>query len=518
MTASAWALSYPFQGVESQLTNLNFTAYAQKTPARKLKIAVLDSGFYGVQNEIGKTLPASTVYIPGPLAAPADLKNDHGLHMAQILVDFMTQNGKAPQFTPELYLYNVFGFTNFQAAVSDLVNKHVDLVLYSEVWQYGGNNDGTGFINAEVSRATDAGVVWVNAAGNFATSTYNTFIQTTEENWVVLPNENRALKVICPANPQNKCNWKIVLSWNDFKDDVNLGTSKDLDLALTDDLLNIVQSSSLKQSKDPNESRPGFSKYPREIIETSVKPGVYLLRVKDQSQNFSSRDQLRITVDGDFVVMPTHDVTENLLNPADNDSVVTVGASDSDRSSVSESLNKPDLFAPSSLLFTGNEYRGSSNSAAIVAAGFGVLKSLNADLSKEDLIRQTRGAPRLWLASDLTTSQLGFRPTGNCFQPLMLQNLPKHLQAVLDRGGVFVQTTAGVRILFPNDPLALTSGLQRSFVTDVVLATAQGYKVIPRNSAYNDPTAAEVFQRPIDATICSVPLGLSKFFALPNAH
>jgi len=516
-STQAMALTSPFQGVDSSLANLNFTQVAQKTPVKKLKIAILDQGFFGVQNEIGKTLPANTVFKAGPVTNPADLKNDHGVHMAQILVSFMTDNGKAPQFTPDLLLYNVFGYTNFQAAIDDLIKQHVDLVLYSEVWQYGGNFDGTGFIDEQVTRATDAGITWVNAAGNFALTTYNSKIETGDENWVQLPNENHALKIICPKNPVGKCNWKIVLSWNDFKDNINNGTNKDLDLALTDDLLNVIQTSSLIQSNDPNESRPGYSKYPREIIEASVKPGVYLLRVKDRSENFSDNDRLRISVDGDFVQMPNRDVNETLLTPADNDDVITVGASDSDRSSQSVSMGKPELFAPSSLTMNGVEYRGSSNSAAIVAAGMGVLKSLNPNLSREDLISKSRGAARLWNPSQLTLAQLGFGPTGNnCFQPLSLPNLPAYLQAVLDRGGQFVQTTAGARIMTPFDPAQLTAGLNRTFYNDVILSTQSGYKVIPRNSTYNDSSAAEVFQRPADAMICGVLSGQSKFFSLPT--
>src|SRR5690606_25780032 len=165
---------------------------------------------------------------------------------------------------------------------------------------------------------------------------------------------------------------------------------KDLDIALTDDFLNIIQSSSLKQSADPKENRPGYSKYPREIIAAEIKTGSYLLRVKNRSSNFSKKDRLRITVDGDGITMPSYSPGESLLNPADNASVITVGASDSDRSSISLSLGKPDLLAPSSIRLTsGEEYRGSSNSAAIVAAGLALLKSEDTTLTRKELLQRT---------------------------------------------------------------------------------------------------------------------------------
>jgi hypothetical protein len=181
-------------------------------------------------------------------------------------------------------------------------------------------------------------------------------------------------------------------------------------------------------------------------------------------------------------------------------------------------MNKPELYAPSSLTLKGTEYRGSSNSAAIVAAGMGILKSLNPSLSREELISKSRGAARLWNPSQLTTAQLSFGATGdNCFQPLSIPNLPTYLQAVLDRGGMFVQTTAGARIMTPFDPASL-AGLTRTFINDVILATQTGYKVIPRNASYSDSSAAEVFQRPADSKICGVLTGRSKYFSLPDLN
>lgn len=503
--AAESSAQHTFKNIEILKSSLGFTKYYNlPNQSKALKIAVLDKGFSGLEKELS-SLPPQTQYIVGPVTPPADFNSEHGLRMAQIMTALLTDSLKATERLPELYLYNVFGFTNFKFAIDDLIAKKVDIVLYSEVWEYGGNFDGSGFINEQVNRATSQGILWVNAAGNFDLTTYNTNIKTIEDNWVALPNQNNSLTLKCLA--KESCQIKAVLSWNDFKNDVNLGTAKDLDFALTDDLLNIVQTSSLIQSTDPNENRPGYSKYPREIIIAKLKPGTYFLRVKNRSLNFTDKDLLRITVDGDFVEMPSHTVGESLLNPADNPSVITVGAWDSNRSSVSFKTNKPDLFTTSSIIFEdGREYRGSSNSAAIVAAALALQKQQNPNHTKEQLLTKIT---RLfsWDHGFLSLNQLAFTYTGyGCFVEADPNfNLPDYVKAGLSAGGVLVQTTQAYRIMLPFDPLELAPHLRRNFINDMVVMTQDGgIQVYPRYG-YVPPGSVELFQRPIEAGLCHAP-------------
>lgn len=503
----------PFSNLDSLKSSLGFSEYYEKAnKGRKIKIAVLDKGFTGYEKEIGKTLPADTRYFAGPVATPADLKVEHGLRMAQILTAFMTDDMTADQWEPELTLYNVFGYTNFKTAIDDIIENKIDLVLYSEVWEYGGNFDGTGFINEQVTRATKNGVIWVNAAGNFGLTTYNSKIETLDESWVRLPDQNNALAIRCDAKKGKKCPLKIVLSWNDFKNDVNLGTNKDLDMALTDDMLNIKESSSLKQTTENADDKPGYSKYPREIIQAEVSAGTYYIRVKNRSKNFKDRDRLRITVDGENVTMPSHSTDETLLNPADNTTVITVGASDSDRSSTSRRLGKPDITAPSSIeLSKGGEYRGSSNSAAIVAAGLGLLKSSKPKWSRKDLLeRVTSGqgsgsgsnSGSISIGQGLPLQALGFLPTGrNCFEPAMME-VPPYLYEAIRNGGDLVMTTASVRVIVPFDPIRLAPYLRRVQANDMIVALPQGgYGIFPRYG-YVVPGAVEIFQTPQGTCLC----------------
>lgn len=506
----------PFSNLANIQRGLGFSKYySQENGGRRLRVAVLDKGFYGYEKELGQTLPTNTRYVPGPIANPEDMKVEHGLKMAQILVGLMTNDLKATQWMPELTLYNVFGFSNFKAAIDDIIAKKVDLVLYSEVWEYGGNFDGAGFINNEINRATRNGVIWVNAAGNFALTTYNSKITTLADDWVKLPDQNNALSLRCEVK-SGTCPVKIVLSWNDFKSDVELGTDKDLDVALTDDLLNIVQSSALKQSSDPKEARPGYSKYPREIISAELSSGNYFIRVKNRSKNFGDNDQLRITVDGEGIVMPSHSVGETILNPADNNSVITVGASDSDRSSFSFERDKPDLLAPSSLrLADKKEFRGSSNAAAIVAAGFGILKSQEPRMTRKDLLEAAVTTKGNWNTPGLSLNLLGFMPTGSgCFVDVKYDPIPDYIQDAVGRGGVLVQTTAAIRVMVPFDPILLAENLKRAFMNDMIVALPSGGYAVYSRQAPIPSGAVEIFQRPLEAGLCISRLPMTKSFHL----
>jgi hypothetical protein len=494
-----------FKNISSLQKSLGFqNYYSSSRRGRPLKVAVFDKGFEGYKAQIGRTLPANTVYIPGPVAPPPDLKTEHGLRMAQILTALATNDLQDNSVIQEFYLYNVFGFSNFKAAVDDAIRRHVDVISYSEVWEYGGNQDGRGFINAQVSRATAAGITWVNAAGNFELTTYNGAIKTGKDDWVQLPDQNQALSLRCKAAKNQVCRAKVVLSWNDFKDDVEKGTNKDLDLALTDDMLNVLQASSLQQSTESKEERAGFSKYPREILMAELKPGPYLLRVKDRSHNFTSQDRLRITVDGEQITMPSRSRGESISNPADNKSVITVGALDSDRSSTSQRLGKPDILTASSVVLQdGTEFRGSSNATAIVAAAVVRARFQNPELRRNADILKTISYRYDWESGGLSLRDLYFGPTQeNCFREYEWPEAPEYVRQVLYRGGVLVETTQGLRIMVPFDPLLLTQRRRRLYENDMILLLPDGRYDVRRRGGPAPEGSSEVFQRPLEAGLC----------------
>ena len=405
--ASAMSLAAEVVDIEKNIRMLGFDHYYEtikrSRPGEPVKIAILDYGFGGYEKEKGYTIPDETILKRRPDdKSTLDPTNKHGLVMAQIITQYMTADYERWYLAPEIYLYKADGYTNFEWSIYDAINNNVDIILHSIVMEYGGNYDGKGFFNSLVNNATQAGIIWINAAGNFGLTTYNSNVKLSgKSKWVDFGLENNAVPIECDLSREKrknkKCPVRLVLAWDDFKNEPLVGSTKDLDLFLYDKNFEAVVSSQMTQIEynDKRSGDAGTTLYPREIIETEISEGTSYIKVRAKTDNFSSRDVLRITADGENVSFPYRDKKESLLNPADNPNVITVGE-DSDRSSVSASLNKPELVAPSLVKDEdGLKYRGSSNAAAVVAAGVGLMKKLNTRLDREDILQfagtSTRG-------------------------------------------------------------------------------------------------------------------------------
>ncbi|MES2963301.1 MAG: protease [Bdellovibrionota bacterium] len=518
MTKSAFALAFvsflasasvavaqsPFSDLDQVASALKLDSFRTAKAARTVRIAILDNGFRGYQAEVGKSLPASTKFHAGPVAVDPQGEESHGLFMAQIVAGLL---GKNPQLPYELHLYSAFGYSNLEQAVQAIANEKFDVVLYSQVWEYGGNGDGRGFINALVSRATGS-TVWVNASGNFGDATFKTAITAMEDAWAKLPGPNNAVRVRCQTNSRGKCQLRALLTWNDFKDDVAQGTDKDLDLVLTDDTLKIVRTSGLQQVKSmPTPPTPGTSLYPREIIQAELTPGVYFLRVKVRSSNFTSTDSLKLHATGDFIQqVDANSKTESLLPPADNAAVITVGASDSAKSAVSTSMGKPELVTRSLLTLTsGDAYKGSSNAAAVAAALAAMVKSVKPDLDRAQVLTLLKGDVGGFVTGQgLPIEVLEFQPTGaGCFLTAALPTIPRSAEPLFRGGAVGVRTSMGLKILTAIDPFTLT-GMTRVNANDMLVATNSGIAVMLRSSQRMLPPGTyEIAQIPRGQTFCA---------------
>lgn len=496
----------PFGDLDQIATVLRLETYKNAKAARTVRIAILDNGFRGHQSEIGKSLPASTKFHAGPVAVDPAAEEAHGLVMAQIVAGLLA---KTPQLSYELHLFSAFGYSNLEQAVKTVIQEKFDVVLYAQVWEYGGNGDGRGFINSLVTQASGS-TIWVNAAGNFGDATYRAPVTGADDSWAKLPGPNNSVRVRCLANERGKCQLRAVLAWSDFKDDVSVGTDKDLDLVLTDDTLKIIRTAGLQQMKSlPPQGQPGASLYPREIIQAEITPGLYFLRAKIRSTNFSSStDTLKILTSGDFVQqLDSNSSRESLLPPADNAGVVTVGAIDSSKSAASASMGKPELLTRSLLRLTSGEaYKGSSNAAAVTAAVVAIVKSVRPDLERKQILALLRGEiGGSTVGTGLPLALLEFNPTGaGCFMTHALApGFPKSADEFLSKGAVSVMTSMGPKIMTSSDPFALV-GLSRVNANDMLVATASGYTVAPRSSQRFMPAGSyEVVQLPKDQTFCT---------------
>ena len=347
---------------------------------RPVRIAVLDNSFFGYQMEVGKRLPASTQYFPG-VTSDADRFEDksmHGLFMAILIHQIVLKSGCQADY--QLSLFNSNGLTKFTDAVNSVIRDGYDIVLYSQVWEYGGNGDSRGFINAIVNKALDAGILWINAAGNFGHLMRIAPVEAMASSggdWVRFSAGNGkwtdVVKLRCKAEKDKTCPMRIVLTWNDFKDNPDIGTDKDLDLYLVDTYGEARESSTFRQSREPDANDPAARLFPREFVTRMTLPGEYQIKVKIKSRNFTSTDRLRITASGAGIEMLNPSIGETMLPPADNPRVLDVGALDDPGTSISKKMNRPDVFLPSVILLKDGSTPFSTSVAAAVAAGMSVL-------------------------------------------------------------------------------------------------------------------------------------------------
>lgn len=385
----------------------------QDVAVDRLKIAILDYGFDGLDGK-RSYLPANAVLVEHydpefvrrhQLGDPEFRRefvpgNSHGRQMAQIVWAVTGGRPTGPQF----YLLNANGPTLFRRAVRYAIEQRVDVILFSGVFEGGGNGDGQGFINRVVSEAIAAGIIWVNAAGNFGGRTFEGPVQIAAGGEVRFPGAANPT-LLRFRNRLDENTVTVVLMWNDYRDEEDAGTDKDLDLFVYQTTGRLVAASELRQVKD-RAAGEGESRNPRErLVLRDLPAGEYWIKVRAKNPAaFSPSDRLRVLVTSDrpeaadprtgqgLEAVPFHDANRKgeLYPPADHPLVLTVGdtASTSSVGATTDHRRKPDIvLGDSRATFTnGLTMLGASNAAAYFAGIVLVLKSADERLASRHLL------------------------------------------------------------------------------------------------------------------------------------
>jgi|GEM_PF-1442231 len=346
------------------------------------RIAILDNGFSGLKNSLDSgRLPPTIVYVPGREGS-ASADTAHGTKLAEVVHAF------APE--AEIVLINSNGYSNFIRAIDQCLARGVTMVLYAQVWEYGGNFDGTGFINREVNRATSAGILWVNAAGNYGLATWEGQLRAIEQNatgdnpstnpaadqalmdgaW-----EQRYIRFHIPSPSLAK----IVLTWDDFRDEKTWRTREDFDLVIEDASHRPIAASRMIQDGEDHGLDEKYSAHARELIRAQLPQGTYYARVEvKNSATIARLPKFRFSIDAFGAQVLDARSVNSIMIPADNPSVVTVGAWDTAMSGTGRGQlwMKPDIMAPSRLTFAdGQSVLGSSSAAAVTAGALAAWQS-----------------------------------------------------------------------------------------------------------------------------------------------
>jgi hypothetical protein len=392
--------------------------YARAPGIKNVKVAVLDSGFAGVDGK-RPYLPADTVVVEHygadfvrkfglgdpEFQKPLRPGDAHGRQLAQIV---WAATGSAPE-GPKFYLLNANGPTLFRRAVRLAIELKVDVILFGGTFEGAGNYDGRGPINAAVDEAVAAGIIWVNAAGNCGGMVFNGPVDVGPGGFVRFgPAGTTALRLKSRLD-ENAAT--LTLTWNDYRDAEDAGTEKDLDLFVEDAAGRVVGESKLKQVGPGLAAGDGQTKNPRERLTltdlAATAPGQeYRVRVRANTPNFGPRDRLRILLAPGRPPVPDAgtkgpapstellDATRGeIYPPADHAGVLTVGepSASSAVGPTADGRVKPDVIASESVVrFTnGDELSGTSNAAAYFAGVVAVLRAAEPGL--------TAGHIRTWV-------------------------------------------------------------------------------------------------------------------------
>ncbi len=293
-----------------------------------VKIGIIDAGFDGVEELRGNELPDDLV-----LLEPDFARSDHGTAVAEIIHDV------APG--AKLFLAPAFDDKTLCKAIDKLIEQKVDVVNMSlgfSITQ--GPLDGTGKINSMIARAVEAGIVWVNSAGNHALANWiGEFSDSDGDRWLDFApgDEINNLMVV-------DTQVRVDMVWNDPWG----GSANDYDLAifriLPDGRTEQVASSETIQDGDDDPVESCFF-----VPRLGAAYGVAVQRFRGEKRkvhiNVFTQEPLEFRV-----------ASSSILVPADNRDAIAIGASRwkrwgkieeySSQGPTSDGRIKPDLVGP----------------------------------------------------------------------------------------------------------------------------------------------------------------------------
>ena len=373
-----------------------------------VRVAVIDPAFGSPEEalaDLGEPLRVRSFRADGSLGNGSR----HGVRAARIVRQL------APR--AELLLLAFSSTSELAAAVEYAIEEDVDVISFSVGFVHNGPGDGSGRVNAIVDRATEAGVLWTTAAGNWAEQHWSGLFSDGDGDGVHEFGPDRVL------NGRDFTAGDLIsasLRWDDEWD----ATCSDYDLELVGPDGSLVQASRRIQDCDDDPLEwlgvlatvdgrysarivlaPGASEDPPDTPHTL---SLLLLGTPDRGGSLDLFEQ-----------------GGSLAQPADHPAAVAVGALNSSgevarfssRGPTADERTKPDLLAPVVLTSSddgGTVFGGTSAAAPLVAAVAALLIEAQPDLSREELAADLRARARPLTAgeeevTDATTAivQLG---------------------------------------------------------------------------------------------------------------
>ena len=344
-----------------------------------IKIGVIDVGFAGAIDLLGKELPADpqTRCYTTETDSPTDLRScnqgDHGTIVAESIIDI------APEAT--LYLASVRSPGDLADVVDWMISEDVSVINMSLGWLFDGPGDGTSPrahspLNT-LAKAVNNGILWVNSAGN-----------SGQSSWFGVPTDADGDNLLEFAAEQERLDIDlnestiVQLRW-----DGDWGAeATDLDLHLFD-----ATGNPLAQSLNPQEGRDGNRPY--EIAFPGAHGNAYI-QITSRTGDLPRWIQI-VPWNGSIAGSTGGGSIDNPAESA-NSGMLTVGATHWDNTDTIEEYSsrgptpdgriKPDLVGvacgETALLST---FCGTSQSAPHIAGLAALVRQRYPDLSPQDV-------------------------------------------------------------------------------------------------------------------------------------
>jgi subtilisin family serine protease len=346
--------------------------HAHNYLGRGIKIAVLDLGFASLDlaretGEIPEEVIADTEDYTGSGALTGTA---HGTGVAEIVHDM------AP--AADLFLKKIGDEVDLGRATTDAISQDIDIIVHSVGWLNTNFGDGTGVIAETAERATNNGILWVNAAGNSAQEHWEGPVSDRDgDGWLEFEGGKERIKI---ENVLSR-SIDLYLTWNDWP-----STGKDLDLFLYDGEGRLLRSSDNYQT--------GTEPPAEQINYSSPSPGEYYLKVSGPEDPNSVKIEIfSLNQNLDPAVQRS-----SIMAPGNAEGVFTVGAINknnwvdgpiepfSSRGPTTDGRTKPDLTGIDGVtLYTYRSFLGTSAAAPSVAGAGALILSRSPDLDLDQL-------------------------------------------------------------------------------------------------------------------------------------
>ena len=341
------------------------------------KIAVIDLGFASLSTAQSRGEVPTNVVTFDFTGTGLQNTTSHGTAVAEIIYD-MAPNA-------QIYLMKISDEVDLENAVDEAIRQGVDVINHSIGWFNTNFYNGTGAIDAAAARARAAGIVWVNAAGNYAKRHWQGFASDGNGNGWVEFTGREGLQFTAQAGELIH----VFLTWNDWP-----RSAQDYDLFVVNSAGFPVAASERLQSgtQPPTET----------LIFSAPMTGSYEIRVK--AATVTSPKQLAIfNLNQDINPAVAQG---SVVAPAECSCALAVGAVNylnwttgpiepfSSQGPTPDGRIKPDLVGPSSVSVSTvgwNPFVGTSAAAPHVAAAAALLLSENPALSAGQLEARLKG-------------------------------------------------------------------------------------------------------------------------------